>query len=140
MGRPHIDTELKINVKQSVIIFTPVFLTRLKRFTDLNVAQANKDLALEKIGEIKDAAGESLASSLERERVKVIDLDVVVNAPIIVLPWTPGEEEDACWSIDTGMLRIRTDAGMLDPDTKPVMEKYNISLTKLSLSWFKTKK
>lgn len=46
VGRPHIDTELKINVKQSVIIFTPVFITRLKRFIDLNVAESNKDLAL----------------------------------------------------------------------------------------------
>jgi hypothetical protein len=39
-----------------------------------------------------------------------------------------------------GMLRITTDEKMIDPNAKPTMEKYNLSLTKLSLSWFKTQK
>lgn len=89
-NRPEVDTELSIKVDQSFIVFTPVFVTRLQRFIDLKVNQSNKDKAREKIGEIKDMTSESLASSLENTKIKVIALDVVIKAPVIVLPFEAG--------------------------------------------------
>lgn len=50
IDKPHVDVELQIKVERSVIVFTPVFITRLQRFIDLRINQSNKDKAREKLG------------------------------------------------------------------------------------------